>query len=104
MGQHGNPAKTEEAEQAHREALRGAVSGGARWGLYMIAFSAAAHLFSPIYRNLTVGFKVYIFMSGITIGSMVEADHRLRDYEKRVRQRKRSMLEARQRWEEEHDS
>lgn len=45
-----------------------------------------------MYRNLTFQFKVYIQMSGMTVGSMIEADKRMRGYEataRRVRKLKR---------------
>ena len=36
---------------------------------------------SPIYRGLTIQFKVFLQMSGMTMGGMIEADRRLRAYE-----------------------
>lgn len=44
---------------------------------------------SPIYRGLTPQFKVFIQMSFMTLGSMIEADRRLRAYEQLVRHQKR---------------
>lgn len=62
---------------------------------------------SPIYRGLTIQFKVYVSylptriyltktfrflqMSGMVMGAMLEADHRLRAYEAKVRMEKRMM-------------
>ncbi|CAD6572491.1 MAG: hypothetical protein ASARMPREDX12_005247 [Alectoria sarmentosa] len=62
------PRRTEEeTSAAGAEALRGAV----------------------IYRGLTVQFKVYIQLSGMTFGGWIEADRRLRAYEFHARREKK---------------
>lgn len=38
-----------------------------------------------MYRGLTVQFKVFLQMSGMTAGSVIEADKRMREYERRAR-------------------
>lgn len=38
-----------------------------------------------------MSFSSYIQMSGMVVGSMIEADHRLREYEARMRMHKRLM-------------
>lgn len=78
-----------EAEDAGWEASKGAVYGAAKWGVVTAALGGLGYAFSPLYRSLTVQFKVYIQMSGMVFGSMIEADYRLRDYEARVRMQKR---------------
>jgi len=45
-------------------------------------------------RGLTIQFRVYLWMCPTTIGSMVEADHRLRMYEAMVRSERREQVEA----------
>ncbi|KAI9811002.1 MAG: hypothetical protein M1827_005734 [Pycnora praestabilis] len=89
MRPHASLEKDSEANAAAWEAARGAVSGAARWGLYVGILGAAGFAFSPVYRGLTVQFKVFLQMSGMTVGSMIEADRRLRDYEVIVRRNKR---------------
>ncbi|CAD6578504.1 MAG: hypothetical protein ASARMPRED_008738 [Alectoria sarmentosa] len=72
------PRRTEEeTSAAGAEALRGAV-----WGLIAGGLGA-------IYRGLTVQFKVYIQLSGMTFGGWIEADRRLRAYEFHARREKK---------------
>ncbi|KAI9697952.1 MAG: hypothetical protein M1836_004305 [Candelina mexicana] len=136
MRQHGSLEKDSEVNAAAWEAARGAVSGAARWGLYFGVLGAAGFAFSPIYRGLTVQFKVsvphpsyqtilfvrssihrvqelmkkstisFLQMSGMTIGSMIEADRRLRKYEGTVRREKRLVRDARvwDRYEREYEA
>lgn len=64
----------------------------AQWGIPFLLGGIIAYGVYPMYRNLTFQFKVYIQMSGMTVGSMIEADKRMRDYEatsRRVRKLKR---------------
>ncbi|KZF21316.1 hypothetical protein L228DRAFT_284366 [Xylona heveae TC161] len=89
MRVHGSLEKDTEANQAAWEAVHGAVVGAARWGICSAVVGAAGFAFSPIYRGLTVQFKIFLQMSGMTVGSMIEADRRLRAYETTVRQQKR---------------
>jgi hypothetical protein len=102
--------KGEEADNAAWEATRGAIYGALKWGAVTAALGGLGYKFSPLYRGLTIQFKVYvqttliwpcslvsvlrlqnsyIQMSGMVFGSMIEADYRLREYEARVRLQKR---------------
>jgi len=49
---------------------------------------------SPIYRGLTIQFKVFIQMGFMVLGSSIEADRRIRLYEAKVRMEKRMMRDA----------
>ncbi|KAL9600786.1 MAG: hypothetical protein Q9179_003099, partial [Wetmoreana sp. 5 TL-2023] len=51
------------------------------FGLITFALGLAGTFLSPIYRNLTIQFKVFIQLSGMTLGGWIEADRRLRRYE-----------------------
>ena len=67
----------------------------------------AGYAISPIYRGLTIQFKVFLQMSGnlgspsmshfsadfrgMILGACLEADHRIRQYEAKVRMQKRIM-------------
>ncbi|KAI9746362.1 MAG: hypothetical protein M1818_000074 [Claussenomyces sp. TS43310] len=44
---------------------------------------------SPVYRGLTLQFKVFLQMSGMVTGGMLDADSRLRAYELRVRMQRK---------------
>jgi len=97
MRHHGG-LKNDEANNAAWEAGKGAVAGAARWGIYTAILGGAGYALSPIYRGLTIQFKVFLQMSGMVLGSMIEADHRLRIYEAKVRMEKR-MVRDRAIWE-----
>ncbi|KAM0332951.1 hypothetical protein ACHAQA_001607 [Verticillium albo-atrum] len=84
-----SPLETSEANEAAWEATRGAFTGAARWGAVAAVFGGAAQYFSPLYKGMTIQFKIYIQMSGMVFGSMIEADSRLREYEARMRMQRR---------------
>ncbi|RPB16047.1 hypothetical protein P167DRAFT_532519 [Morchella conica CCBAS932] len=86
--------RTGEADIAAMEAAKGAVNGAARWGAVSVVAGVIAYFTSPLFRGLTPQFKVYLWMCPTTIGSMVEADRRLRIYENMVRHERREQLEA----------
>ncbi|CAK7202339.1 hypothetical protein SEUCBS139899_005062 [Sporothrix eucalyptigena] len=94
----------EEANAAGWEAVHGALYGAAKYGMAFALLGGLGHAISPIYRGLTIQFKVYIQMSGMVLGSMLEADSRLRQYEAAVRQQRRiARHQARMRALEEED-
>ncbi|KAI1123296.1 hypothetical protein F5Y10DRAFT_55707 [Nemania abortiva] len=76
---------TEEAKQAQMEALRGAGSGALKWGAAAAFLGGLGYAMSPIYRGLTVQFKVYLQMSSMILGGMIGADSRMRRYEQHIR-------------------
>lgn len=55
-----NDAKHEEAIDASWEASRGAVAGAIKWGIGSALLGAIGYAISPIYRGLTIQFKVYV--------------------------------------------
>lgn len=44
-----------------------------------------AYTLSPVYRNLTFQFKVYLQMSGMSVGALLEGESRLREHERLTR-------------------
>ncbi|KAK4113810.1 hypothetical protein N656DRAFT_828278 [Canariomyces notabilis] len=84
-----NDSKHDEAVEASWEATRGAVYGAIKWGAATAMLGGLGYLVSPIYRGLTIQFKVYLQMSGMALGSMIEADRSLRQYEARMRVQRR---------------
>ncbi|CAJ0554134.1 Ff.00g126460.m01.CDS01 [Fusarium sp. VM40] len=96
--------KSEEASDAAWEAARGGVIGAFKWGVGAAVLGAAGYIWSPLYRSMTVQFKVYLQMCGMVPGGMIEADSRLRAYEQRIRMERRIMGDRarRQRFEEEY--
>ncbi|KAI1799970.1 hypothetical protein F4811DRAFT_541457 [Daldinia bambusicola] len=80
---------SEDAKEAQWEATRGAAVGAVKWGAASAVLGGLGYVFSPLYRGLTVQFKVYLQMSGMILGSMIEADSRMREYEQRIRMQRR---------------
>lgn len=57
MRSHG-AMKDEEAIDAAKEATRGAVYGAVKWGAFAGILGGIGYLTSPLYRGLTIQFKV----------------------------------------------
>ncbi|KAK7421816.1 hypothetical protein QQX98_002032 [Neonectria punicea] len=91
--------KSEEATDAAWEATKGALAGAGKWGAGVAILGVAGYFYSPLYRGTTIQFKVYLQMSGMVLGSMIEADGRLRQYEHEMRTRRRWMREK-AKWEQ----
>jgi hypothetical protein len=45
-----------------------------KWGALSVLAGTAAYFASPLFRGLTVQFKVYLWMCPTVVGSMVETD------------------------------
>ncbi|ORY71317.1 uncharacterized protein BCR38DRAFT_479819 [Pseudomassariella vexata] len=80
---------SDDAKEAQWEAAKGAAFGAVKWGAMSAVLGGIGYGFSPLYRGLTIQFKVYIQMSGMIVGSMIEADARMRQYEQQVRIQRR---------------
>ncbi|KAF2490655.1 hypothetical protein BU16DRAFT_596954 [Lophium mytilinum] len=78
-----------DAKEAGWEAARGAGVGAMKWGAFAGLCGVTAYTFSPVYRGLTVQFKVYIQMAFMIVGSAVEGDKRMLAYEHRLRHQRR---------------
>ncbi|CAJ2507536.1 Uu.00g087220.m01.CDS01 [Anthostomella pinea] len=83
------PLDSPDAKEAQWEAARGAALGAVKWGAASAVLGGVGYAFSPLYRGLTIQFKVYLQMSGMILGSMIEADYRMRQYEQHVRMQRR---------------
>lgn len=53
-----NALNSEEATEAQRQAVRGAGIGAAKWGVASAILGGIAYTMSPVYKGLTVQFKV----------------------------------------------
>ncbi|KAI8633260.1 hypothetical protein F5Y19DRAFT_471529 [Xylariaceae sp. FL1651] len=84
-----NGIESEDAKQAQLEAVRGAGYGALKWGAATAALGGLGYVMSPVYRGLTVQFKLYLQMSGMILGGMIEADSRMRRYEQHIRMQRR---------------
>ncbi|CZR59119.1 uncharacterized protein PAC_09011 [Phialocephala subalpina] len=90
--------RSEEANGAAWEGGRGALVGAVKWGAFAALLGGVGYGLSPIYRGLTIQFKVFLQMSGMILGGCLEADHRIREYEAKLRMQKR-ILRDRAAWE-----
>jgi hypothetical protein len=54
-----NDSRHQEADEASWEAMRGAVYGAFKWGLPTALLGGLGYAVSPVYRGLTIQFKVY---------------------------------------------
>ncbi|EKD14893.1 imidazoleglycerol-phosphate dehydratase [Drepanopeziza brunnea f. sp. 'multigermtubi' MB_m1] len=112
--------RSEEASDAAWEAGRGAVVGAAKWGFFSAILGGVGWRISPIYKGLTIQFKVcqvgnirtqlgrmwnvkwkancVSMLKGMILGACLEADQRVREYEAKVRMHKR-MVRDRAVWE-----
>ncbi|KAL9471451.1 hypothetical protein ACSS6W_009392 [Trichoderma asperelloides] len=88
-----DPLRSGEAQNAGWEAGMGGLIGAAKWGVGAAVVGALAYLRSPLYRKTTVQFKVYVQISAMTLGGMISADQRLRDYEAEMRAQRRWLRE-----------
>lgn len=52
--------KDEEVKEAAWVATRGAVYGAAKWGAVTGVLAGLGYVMSPIYRGLTIQFKMYV--------------------------------------------
>ncbi|KAI5365488.1 Putative respiratory complex factor Rcf3 [Septoria linicola] len=91
---HGSLTKDEEINEASWVAARGAAAGAAKWGLFSLVAAGAGYAFSPLYRGLTFQFKVFLQMSGMTAGAIIDADRRLIAHEQLMRNRKKVARDA----------
>ncbi|KAI1171930.1 hypothetical protein F4777DRAFT_26441 [Nemania sp. FL0916] len=80
-------AESAEAQEAQKEAAKGAGVGAVKWGAASAVLGGLGWAMSPVYRGLTIQFKVYIHMSMMILGGMIEADSRVRRYEHNMRLR-----------------
>ncbi|KEF61678.1 uncharacterized protein A1O9_03246 [Exophiala aquamarina CBS 119918] len=84
-------------------ASQGFASGVLRFG----TISFLAHLLlnarHPVYRNLTIQFKVFIQISSMTLGGCIFAEKRVSEFNDSVRRRNRALERSRQAWGEEQE-
>ena len=79
-----------EVSAANRASAWGGLVGASRWGLLGLGLGVVGYFISPIYRNLTFQFKVYLQISIMSLGGFLEADRRLRNFEDRTRLMRRA--------------
>ncbi|KAK5061450.1 hypothetical protein LTR84_007993 [Exophiala bonariae] len=80
---------------------QGFASGAVRFG----SISFLAHLLlnarHPVYRRLTIQFKVFIQISSMILGGCIFAEKRVSEFNDSVRRRNRALERSRRAWSEE---
>ncbi|CZT21623.1 uncharacterized protein RCC_07487 [Ramularia collo-cygni] len=94
MRKHGSLTNDEEINEASWVAARGAAVGAAKWAVFSAIAAGVGFAYSPVYRATTLQFKVFLQMSGMTLGSIIEADHRLIAHGKMMRMRKKEIRDT----------
>ncbi|CAF9916931.1 MAG: hypothetical protein GOMPHAMPRED_001157 [Gomphillus americanus] len=84
-----NALNDEEANQAAKIALKGAGIGAIKYGAFLLPLFIIGQSISPVYRGLTIQFKVFLMMSGMVVGGAIEGDRRMREFEVMMRKKKR---------------
>ena len=71
---------SKELEDAQWEAARGAVQGAVKWGAFSAALGGVAYAYSPLYRGLTIQFKVYVFLPHFYIITHIDTYYHFRKF------------------------
>ena len=82
-------------------AAQGFSSGALRFGTISLITHLLLNRVNPIYRGLTVQFKVFIQISAMTLGGCIFAEKRVTEYNNVVRTRNRALERSRRAWSEE---
>lgn len=84
-------------------AAQGFATGALRFGLISFATHFVLNRYTPIYRGLTVQFKVFIQISAMTLGGCIFAERAVSDFNDEVRRRRRALERSRRAWEDERE-
>ncbi|QIW98390.1 hypothetical protein AMS68_003908 [Peltaster fructicola] len=82
------------ANDAELESASWAAARGAAWAIFGALAAGVGMMYSPVYRGLTVQFKVFLQMSFMTFGGVIEADKYLRQHGRIMRSRKQMIRDA----------
>lgn len=84
-------------------AAQGFASGALRFGSISILSHIALNSINPLYRGLTIQFKVFIQLSAMTLGGCIFAEKRVSEYNDMVRRRNRALERSHRAWSEEQE-
>ncbi|RMD42816.1 hypothetical protein DV735_g2303, partial [Chaetothyriales sp. CBS 134920] len=84
-------------------AVKGFLAGAGRFGAISILTHLALHRTHPIYRGLTLQFKVFLQLSAMMLGGYVFADKRVTEYNDAVRAKRRALARSAHTWNEEQE-
>ena len=89
--------------QLTSEATYGFLTGASRFLAVSIPTHLALTYVHPVYRNLTVQFKVFLQLSAGTLGGYIWAEKRVAEYNEMLRRRHRALERSRSAWNEEKE-
>jgi len=84
-------------------AAQGFAGGALRFGSLSILTHIILNPINPIYRGLTIQFKVFIQLSAMTLGGCIFAEKRVTDYNDMIRRRNRALERSQRAWSEEQE-
>ncbi|KAI9596649.1 hypothetical protein BDF19DRAFT_438158 [Syncephalis fuscata] len=77
-----------ESDEAQQAAINGGIKGAAVGLAASLVLSLAAQRFSPGYRRLTLPLKVFFVTAGVSVTTVIQAEHEMGAYEvERMRRR-----------------
>lgn len=87
--------------QVTTEATRGFLSGALRFTSISIIAHILLQRIHPVYRGLTLQFKIFIQLSAGTLGGCIFAEKRVSEYNNLVRRQQRALDRSHRAWSEE---
>ena len=84
-------------------AAQGFANGALRFGIISFATHFVLNRYTPVYRGLTIQFKVFIQLSAMTLGGCIFAERAVGGFNEEVRKRRRSLARSQRVWEEEEE-
>jgi hypothetical protein len=84
-------------------AAAGFASGALRFGTISFISHFVLNRYTPIYRGLTIQFKVFLQISAMTFGGVIFAEKAVGEFNESVRRRRRGLERSRRAWEEERE-
>lgn len=84
-------------------AAQGFATGVLRFGSISLLSHIALNRIHPVYRGLTIQFKVYIQLSAMLLGGCIFAEKRVSEYNDMIRARRRAMERSARAWSEERE-
>lgn len=89
--------------QVSSEGFRGFMSGALRYSSISIALHLVLNRMSPVYRGLTIQFKIFLQLAAITLGGCICASRRVSDFNETIRRQQRSLERSQQIWSQERE-
>lgn len=84
-------------------AAAGFATGALRFGTISFVSHLLLNRAHPVYRGLTIQFKVFIQLSAMTLGGCIFAEKRVSEYNDMVRLKNRALERSARAWSEEQE-